>query len=120
MRQFMAIAKALADENRVRAMLLLRSGELCLCQIIEMLALAPSTVSKHMAVLRGAGLVESRKSGRWHYYRLAGDDGPKCAAETVRWLTRCLGRDKQVLADSRRLKSVRKMRRAELCLHYKS
>jgi len=119
MRQFMAIAKALADENRVRAMLLLRSGELCLCQIIEMLALAPSTVSKHMAVLRGAGLVESRKSGRWHYYRLPGDDGPKRVAETVRWLRTCLGKDKQILADSRRLKTVRKMRRGQLCMHYK-
>jgi ArsR family transcriptional regulator, arsenate/arsenite/antimonite-responsive transcriptional repressor len=43
--EFMNIVRALADENRVRALLSLREGELCLCQIIEFLGLAPSTVS---------------------------------------------------------------------------
>jgi len=51
--------------------MMLSGGELCACQIIEMLGLAPSTVSKHMSILRQAGLVETRKEGRWIYYRLA-------------------------------------------------
>jgi ArsR family transcriptional regulator, arsenate/arsenite/antimonite-responsive transcriptional repressor len=46
---------------------------LCLSQIIELLGLAPSTVSKHMAILHQAGLAETRKDGRWIYYRLAGE-----------------------------------------------
>ena len=45
MREFLNITKALADENRVRTLLALRQGELCVCQITELLALAPSTVS---------------------------------------------------------------------------
>jgi len=51
MRDFMRIAKALSDENRVRTLMFLAEGELCVCQIIEMLCLAPSTVSKHMNIL---------------------------------------------------------------------
>lgn len=46
MRTFIAITKALSDETRVRAMLSLRDGELCLCQIVELLALSPSTISE--------------------------------------------------------------------------
>ena len=65
MRAFLAIAKALADENRARALMALGGGELCLCQIIEVLGMSPSTVSKHMSILHQAGLVERRKDGRW-------------------------------------------------------
>ena len=71
MKQFLDITSALSDETRLRALLSLREGELCLCQIIEILTLAPSTVSKHMSVLREAGLVTARKDGRWQYYQLA-------------------------------------------------
>src|SRR5512137_1434832 len=68
---FIAIAKAVSDSHRVRALCALRGGELCVCQIIALLGLAPSTVSKHLAVLRSARLVDSRKEGRWIYYRLS-------------------------------------------------
>ena len=54
MRDFMAITKALADENRVRILLALRQGESCVCQIVELLGLATSTISKHMSILKQA------------------------------------------------------------------
>ena len=57
------IAKALSEKSSDR--------ELCLCQLIDLLGLAPSTVSKHMTVLQQAGLVQRLKQGRWHFYRLA-------------------------------------------------
>ncbi len=120
MREFIAISKALADKNRVRALMLLRQGELCLCQIIEMLGLAPSTVSKHMAVLRQARLVETSKRGRWIYYRLAGKDGPKSAQQAIRWVQRTLLDNKEVLKDAKRLKVVLKINTDKLCRHYKS
>jgi DNA-binding transcriptional ArsR family regulator len=63
--------KALSDASRLRALCALRAGELCVCQIVELLGLAPSTVSKHMSILANAGLVESTKKGRWVYYRQA-------------------------------------------------
>ena len=52
MRDFLAVTKALADETRVRLLLALRDHELCLCQLVELVALASSTVSKHMSILR--------------------------------------------------------------------
>ena len=74
MRDLMAVIKALADENRVRILMALGPKELCVCQIVELLGLAPSTVSKHMAILKQARLVDSRKEGRWMFYRLAEED----------------------------------------------
>lgn len=65
------IFKALSDPNRVRALYALQRQALCVCQIVELLRLAPSTVSKHMSILANAGLVESSKRGRWVYYRQA-------------------------------------------------
>ena len=76
MREFMNITGALGDETRVRTLLALRKGELCVCQITELFGLAPSTVSKHLSILYQAGLVEARKEGRWMYYRLPGKEAP--------------------------------------------
>jgi len=95
---FVTIAKALGDESRARALMALTSGELCLCQVIELLGLSPSTVSKHMSVLQHAGLIERRKDGRWHYYRLVGKDAPPVAREAIRWARRSLA-DKGVIFD---------------------
>ena len=75
----MTVIKALADENRVRALLALRSHELCVFQVTELLGLAPSTVSKHTSILKQARLVDSRKNGHWIYYLLADNDVPRTA-----------------------------------------
>jgi ArsR family transcriptional regulator, arsenate/arsenite/antimonite-responsive transcriptional repressor len=118
MREFMHIAKALADENRVRTLMFLRNGELCVCQIIEMLQLAPSTVSKHLAILRQAGLIDSRKVGRWIYYHLPAGDASEAATAAIAWIKNSLAFDKRIQADDRRLTQVRGMCLDELCNHY--
>ena len=115
MRDFMAVAKALADENRVRVVLALGVGELCVCQIVEMLGLAPSTVSKHMAILKQARLVDSRKEGRWIFYHLAGEDGPAEAREAAALVSRVLAHDAKAQEDAKRLKQILKMDRDDLC-----
>lgn len=93
------VAKALADESRLRVLVALGGGELCLCQVVDLLGLAPSTVSRHVKELQRSGLVERRKQGRWHYFRLAGDDAPPEVAGALSWLRRCLqgGRDAERL-----------------------
>ena len=120
MREFLAITKALSDENRVRAVMALEGGELCVCQIIELLGLAPSTVSKHMGILREAGLIESRKEGRWIYYGLADEQGPPCVRQALAMTLECLDKDGRIREDAKTLKAVRKMTREELCRHYKA
>lgn len=115
MRDLLAITKALADENRLRALGLLRGKELCLCQIIEVLGLAPSTVSKHMSVLHQARLVESRKEGRWAYFRLADDDAPQEALQALEFVLGNLKQNKQAKTDQQQLKAVLKIEPEELC-----
>lgn len=115
MDSFIAITKALAEKNRVRILLALEGRELCACQIIELLELAPSTVSKHMSVLRQARLVEGRKDGRWMFYRLAGSDAPEGVKETLIWVRRSLSKDPRVRSDTKKLKHILKIHPEELC-----
>lgn len=117
--QVIAVTKALSDANRLRAILMLTTGELCLCQIIEMLALAPSTVSKHMSVLRQAKLIETRKQGRWTYYRLADSDNNDHIHSIVKWARQSLLDDQHILDDAQRLEDVKQMDTEQLCQHYK-
>jgi ArsR family transcriptional regulator, arsenate/arsenite/antimonite-responsive transcriptional repressor len=115
MRNLMAVMKALADENRVRALTAIGSRELCVCQIVELLGLAPSTVSKHMAILKQARLVDSRKEGRWMFYRLAEDETPAEAKEMTALVSRLLATDPQQRQDAKRLRQILKLDRDELC-----
>jgi DNA-binding transcriptional ArsR family regulator len=119
MRQFMAAARALGDPNRARIVMALRGGELCVCRIIELLQLAPSTVSKHLTILHQAGLIESRKEGRWIHYRLAGKGAPSCVRDALRWTRACLDKDAQTAQDDDALKRVRKMSARRLCARYR-
>ncbi|MCA9039963.1 MAG: winged helix-turn-helix transcriptional regulator [Planctomycetaceae bacterium] len=64
------IFRALSDLTRLRILNLLRGGELCVCDLINVLDLPQSTVSRHLAYLRKVNLVVSRKEGLWHYYQL--------------------------------------------------
>ena len=68
------IFKALADETRLRIVLLLLDGELCVCEIIAALELPQSTVSRHLAYLKRTGWVRDRKQGVWMYYQLDSSD----------------------------------------------
>ncbi|MBI4400664.1 MAG: metalloregulator ArsR/SmtB family transcription factor [Nitrospirae bacterium] len=68
--------KAFSDETRLRILhLLTRAGELCVCDIMEILGLPQSKVSRHLAYLRGAGIVHDRKRGLWRRYSLAKPEG---------------------------------------------
>lgn len=115
MRRFMSVMKALADENRVRTVLALDGRELCVCQVVELLQLAPSTVSKHMSVLKQAGIAESRKEGRWTYYRLADGEVSCTVREAVALTRKSVSKDSRIADDVRRLKRILQMSREELC-----
>ena len=111
----MNITKALADENRVRTLLALGQGELCVCQITELFGLAPSTISKHLSILFQAGLVESRKDGRWIYYQLPGKTAPVVVREAFDWIEKALADNSHVLEDNKKLQKILKQDPAEIC-----
>jgi DNA-binding transcriptional ArsR family regulator len=115
MESFLAITRALSDENRVRALLTLGDREVCVCQLIELLKLAPSTVSKHMTILRQAKLVEGQKRGRWMYYRQANAGVPVEARKALVWVRSSLSSSARIRADRKRLAAILKLDRGVLC-----
>jgi len=124
LQRIVAVFKALGDEHRLRALLALEERELCVCQIVELLGLAPSTVSKHMSILKQAGLVDGAKRGRWVHYRLSGSLSSKdfqdfleaglSILENERALLK-LKKDEQIRCDREKLKQILKMNPADLC-----
>ena len=107
-----AATRALGHPARMRTAAMLRSGELCLCQITEVLSLAPSTVSLHVKELKRAGLVSERKEGRWVFFSLADDEHAR------RWLDTALAAvegDPQLGNDLALLDQLRRLPVADLC-----
>jgi DNA-binding transcriptional ArsR family regulator len=117
---FTIMARALADNSRVRALMAMRHGELCLAQLIELLGLAPSTVSKHMSLLVQAGLAEVRKDGRWHFYRLARAEVQPQVQMALKWCHASLRHEQAIAADDHRIAEIRKMDLRQLCSRYKA
>ncbi|HBR92568.1 metalloregulator ArsR/SmtB family transcription factor [Coraliomargarita sp. SDUM461003] len=112
MNDLMNMTKALADESRVRVIAALsRHEELCGCQVVELLRLATPTVSRHMAVLQSAGLVQSRKEGRWVYYALAKDFPVHLRA----WLDSALADAEEIQADRLVLEEIVSCTVQDLC-----
>lgn len=115
MRATLRVTKALADLQRVRILMMLQPGELCVCQIVEVLALAPSTVSKHLSILSSAALVEMRKEGRWAYYRLPAGTNGAHIRPLMKWLGNTLKNDGTIEQDAGKLKHVVSCEPGNLC-----
>ena len=119
MREFMAITRALSDPSRVRILLALRRRELCVCQITELFGFAPSTMSKHLSILHQAGLIRSRKTERWVYYRLPDEPVPVAARSALDWVHQSLAKTEEVKTDAKRLKRILRIDPAAICRRQK-
>lgn len=97
------LLKAAGDGTRLRILKMLEPGSLCVCQIVEALKLSQSTVSKHLSVLEGAGLVAGERRGKWIHYRLAKPSSP--GGRRILTLLKCCGcEDPQVARDLAKVK----------------
>lgn len=76
MKETVRVFKALADETRLRLLKVLMRGEFCVCELADALEVEQSNLSRHLAALKGAGLVSDRKEGLWVYYTVAKDAKP--------------------------------------------
>ncbi|ODU25233.1 MAG: hypothetical protein ABS95_00450 [Verrucomicrobia bacterium SCN 57-15] len=106
MREFVAITKALASEQRLRILMALRGRSLCESVLIELLGLAAATISKHLWLLRQAGLVDSDKSGRCVCYRLPSCESDEAVGQTLQWLHASLAHKPQIQDDAVRLATL--------------
>jgi ArsR family transcriptional regulator len=97
------LLKALADVTRLRILGLLLTGEVCVCHIHESLRIPQPKASRHLAYLRRAGLVATRRDGLWVHYRLAEARDP--VLRTIRdAVTHALGHVESVQRDAERLR----------------
>lgn len=115
LRDALRVTKALADSQRIRILMLLEPGELCVCQIVEVLGLAPSTVSKHLSILAAADLLEMRKQSRWAYYRLSESAWNASILPILDWVRSSVAGDQQIIEDRRKLEIVVACDPEELC-----
>lgn len=102
MEEFIRQAKAIADPTRARMLKLLEAGELCVCQLMEVMSLKQSTASKHLSILKTAGLVETRKEGPWSYYRLP-HKGRGSASDLLEFMKTRLNHEAHIKKDRRLL-----------------
>ena len=79
------VFKAFCDENRVKIVEMLKTGEKCACKILEELNVTQPTLSHHMKILCDSGIVLGRKEGKWTHYSIC-PEGIQCAKEYLNTL----------------------------------
>ncbi len=94
--------QALADSTRLRLLNLMGGEELCVCTFVEILGQPQPKISRHLAYLRRAGIVEPRRDGKWMHYRIAPPPDPG-AAKLLRRMLKWLEKDRAMQADRARL-----------------
>jgi DNA-binding transcriptional ArsR family regulator len=109
------VLKAVADPTRVRILKILEGGEMCACQIVSILELSQSTVSKHFFLLRIAGLVKERQEKKWVHYSLDGAEGAPYARKMLNTLKGWLNDDPVVGRDKKREVLARELGPAVIC-----
>jgi len=105
-----ALFKTLSEPVRLRIIyLLLKEGELCVCDLVETLALSQSVVSRHLAYLRNNGLVSTRREGVWVYYRIVAG----CCELLFEHISQCGVSNEEMQADLVRLKVTRQSQQCD-------
>ncbi len=104
MRDLSLFFAALADENRLRLLYLMKGGEICVCYLQGVLQTNQPKISRHLAYLKRAGLVEARRDGKWMHYRLKKLEGSqeKVLSETLLRLEK----EAPIKKDAQRLKQI--------------
>ena len=97
--------RALADRTRLRLLNLMSEGEVCVCFFVEVLGMSQPKISRHLGYLRRAGVVASRRDGKWIHYRLI--EPPNAhAAQVFDGIRSWLSEDDEMKRDSKRLETV--------------
>ncbi|MCF7919584.1 MAG: metalloregulator ArsR/SmtB family transcription factor [Candidatus Cloacimonetes bacterium] len=114
MKMLLTVFKALADSNRLRIIAALTQyDELCATQIIELLQVKGASASRQLGILMSAGLVESRRDGRWVYYSF---QAPQSDYKSfIEWMKAEFEKSALVQQDIKLLEGITKYAPEELC-----
>lgn len=99
--KILPLIKAVADRNRLRILKMLQAKQMCVCELTAVLGIRQPSVSRHLMLLRNAGLVRDMRDGQWIIYRLAEEDADRRVADLLALLEGWLEDDPQVRADRR-------------------
>ena len=114
MTRFLAV---LADATRLRLIRLLLREELCVCELVDALRIRQYKVSRHLARLRAAGLVEARRNGRWMYYSIGRRAGLKrLHQDLLKVIDAHLDDTSEATGDDARLRRRLALRRSGRCV----
>ncbi|HBM15303.1 MAG TPA: ArsR family transcriptional regulator [Lentisphaeria bacterium] len=119
MNKVVEVLKAVSDPTRMRILMSLMNGELCVCRITALLDLAPSTISKHLSILRQAKFLKSRKDGKWIYFELNDSSQENLVTKTLELLRKNLENDSIIKTDAVKLGRILQKSREELCKNQK-
>lgn len=114
MDSILSLFKAFSDPARIRIVMVLGEQELCLCNLQEILGLSPSTVSRHVSILKREGFLDSRKNGKWTYFSLSPLGKGSFKSEIFRCISDSLEGDPTVKNDIMKAKELKKKEK-ELC-----
>jgi ArsR family transcriptional regulator len=117
LRSYEDVMKAVADPTRLRILKILEGGEMCVCQIIAVIALSQATISKHLFLLRSAGLIKDRRDKKWIFYSLDGSNRCPFSGTMLRNIRKWLGEDPVILGDNNRAKQARDLGPVAICAH---
>jgi ArsR family transcriptional regulator len=112
MKDLTRVFKALSDPTRLRILKMLEARPLCVCEITAVLGLATSTVSKHLSILRDAGLILDEKENKWVNYRLNRGARDAYGRQLLPLVKKWLAEDPVILKDAKTVKTVN---RENLC-----
>jgi ArsR family transcriptional regulator, arsenate/arsenite/antimonite-responsive transcriptional repressor len=112
MKEFIKVMKALSDPNRVMLVKMLQKRTMCVCEVQAALGIAQPTVSKHLKILEGAGLVDRKKEGLWVNYSLTDGGRSPYAASLLGNLRHWLADDPGILD---LIEKSDALRREDLC-----
>lgn len=99
MKKLAAIFQALSDPTRLRIMKLLEAGELCVCELMQVLDMSQPRISRHLGILKNAGMVSDRRQGKWVFYSFRGQGVEEEVKAVLTSLVLLENRNPQVLKD---------------------
>ena len=99
------VVLALADPIRLRLLSMMRKQEICVCYFTAVIDAPQPTVSRHLAYLRGKGLVEARRDGKWMHYSLVRPKD-KAVARALDQVLEAAADDQQIQADTKKLRAA--------------
>jgi len=112
MRELMLVLKAVADKNRMRIIKMLDKKNMCVCELAVVLEIKQPSVSKHLSILKNAGLIQDERSGQWIDYSLCrariNEYAPLLLASVKKWLND----DPAIVSD---LEKAKTLCRSEIC-----